>query len=382
MNNFDYQIIKAMLLDRQVYEDHSEALSFKEVYLHNIFEQIKLYYLHNSTIDSITIKDITNVIQQLYKDNIYILILEDINSTEINKEYIEHLTLILHNRHTIYTLKETVIKLIEEQSFDNIEPLQEILSEPISSSDSDISTLSLQEITSFKDGLSWPWEVMNKSLGRIPESTHGILAARVEVGKTAFIVNCILHFLSQGATVLHVNNEDPIAKLLERYYMIYWGVDGDTIKSKLEKCSEEFSRIFKNQLFILDSSGLYTQALGKKIALLSPDFVVVDQLDDMTKDKDPKSLEILYSATRNLAKKHNTRILSVTQASAGDSTHLDMNDLYGSKVGKPASADYIITLGKNAYGYQRYIFLPKNKLTGKHDKFELLFDPVTMRMVE
>ena len=79
-------------------------------------------------------------------------------------------------------------------------------------------------------------------------------------------------------------------------------------------------------------------------------------------------------------------MIAVTQAdaSADGRTSLRFTQMSGSKIGKPAEADYIIGLGKEATdngqdNYLRYLTVSKNKIGGRHGRAIVKIQPEVSR---
>lgn len=379
-NLFDCQLLKSLVTSKEIFNKYGDTLSFKDIHLSNIHEQIKLYYLHHD-VEEIELEELDTICNQIYKDTLYTKLLGEIYATEINERYVSTLVTSLLNRYIIHSIHEITNEKLATQSFETIEDIIELTNRQEEDSEVEISSLSLKEILSEKEGYSWPWEKFNQYLGPLPSATHGLVFGRVEIGKTALITNISLGLLQQNATIVHFNNEDPIGKLMERYYMINFGVSKEVIFKNLEKASDSFEEKYGENLFIYDTAGLSLTKIQQLVHKHKADVVLIDQLDPMSNEIDPSSLENLYKGIRNIAKSEETRIISVTQASHGENDWLGMGDVHNSKVGKQAALDYMIGMGGNPYvPLRRYMTLPKNKLTGRHESFILEFEPETMRI--
>jgi hypothetical protein len=83
----------------------------------------------------------------------------------------------------------------------------------------------------------------------------------------------------------------------------------------------------------------------------------------------------VYRRGREIAKKNNCSVIAVTQAdaSADGRTSLRFTQMSGSKISKPAEADYVIGLGKETTdngsdNFLRYLTVSKNKVGGRHGR--------------
>jgi hypothetical protein len=79
-------------------------------------------------------------------------------------------------------------------------------------------------------------------------------------------------------------------------------------------------------------------------------------------------------------------VIAVTQAdaSADGRTSLRFTQMSGSKIGKPAEADYVLGLGKESTengsdNFLRYLTVSKNKIGGKHGRCIITIQPEVSR---
>lgn len=104
--------------------------------------------------------------------------------------------------------------------------------------------------------------------------------------------------------------------------------------------------------------------------------MILDQIRNMRLKSDSRTSELEAAGieARSIAKDFNVLVVSITQAgdSATNKVYLEMSDVDSSKTGIPASADLMIGLGSDEamkLNGLMGISLPKNKLSGLHDKF-------------
>ena len=119
---FDCQLLKSLVTTKEVFDKYNDTLSFKDRYLSNIHEQIKLYYLHHD-VEEIEFKELDTICNQIYKDNFYTKILEEIYAAEINERYIAHLSDSLLNRYIIHNIHQITSEKLASQSFESIEDI-------------------------------------------------------------------------------------------------------------------------------------------------------------------------------------------------------------------------------------------------------------------
>ena len=98
----------------------------------------------------------------------------------------------------------------------------------------------------------------------------------------------------------------------------------------------------------------------------------------------------MYRSLRELAKRHQCAVLTVSQASneARGRTKLSGFDMEGSRIGKMAETDLVIGVGKHETtddaepDNARYLTISKNKLSGWHGTVICQIEPEVSRYVE
>lgn len=154
----------------------------------------------------------------------------------------------------------------------------------------------------------------------------------------------------------------------------------------------------------------YDSSLGTKIRYLEdadnigkieraitnypPGLVIIDQLYKVRAPRDSKGeieaekFRQLCEWARGIGKHHNCPVIVTNQldGSAEGQRFPDMGCLYGSKTGAQGEADAIIMIGRDTSGGSdpdmRYIYTPKNKLTGKVMSCALRLDKERARYCE
>jgi len=128
---------------------------------------------------------------------------------------------------------------------------------------------------------------------------------------------------------------------------------------------------------------------------VAPDVVILDQGDKVhiggSYSASHERLRELFKNLRELAKRRNCAIITISQASAEAKgrTRLSPFDMEGSKIGKAAETDLIIGIGKHEAGdiddseidNSRYLTVSKNKLSGWHGTIICNIEPEVSRYV-
>jgi archaellum biogenesis ATPase FlaH len=220
----------------------------------------------------------------------------------------------------------------------------------------------------------WPKQLNSRLDGGALRGHHVLVFARPETGKTLFAINLCAGFLHQRMRVLYVGNEEPVADIRDR-------VRGRLLKtSKAEIRRDRLAsaaRLNKADLGTLRITEGTTFASVRDILTTQPaDVVIFDQIRNMRLKSESRTSELEAAGieARSIAKEFNALVVSITQAgdSATNKVYLEMSDVDSSKTGIPASADLMIGVGADEAMKLNGLLglsLPKNKLSGNHDKF-------------
>lgn len=217
--------------------------------------------------------------------------------------------------------------------------------------------------------------------GGMIRGQHIILAAMPEVGKSLFAINMAAGFIRQGYKVLYIGNEDPLPELIMRLLCNLSGVLQENLfdnKEHVMTKAREYG--YDNITF----KGLDPGDIGTIDRLMNGkeyDVLIIDQLRNITAktENNTQRLEAVAVGARNLARRHNVLVVSVTQAaeSARDNLILNSGDIDGSNIGMPGACDVMVMVGVNDDFYQRdlrKLTLTKNKRGGIHDSFTVSID--------
>lgn len=240
-------------------------------------------------------------------------------------------------------------------------------------------------------GIKWRINSLNEHLGEIRPKTLGHVFARVDTGKTSFIISEESYWVQQipdGEYIIHMNNEEDGEKLKLRFYQSLLNCDEETLIKYPEQCEKEFERLGGKKLKLYDNAIISIEKIEKILKKYKCRILVIDQADKihfigMNKLGDVARLQMVYAKLRELSKKYDCHILTVGQASvtAENKKWLMISDMDSSKTLKPGEFDYVIGIGalmgdaSNLPTEVRYLHLAKNKLgTGQHAQMEVLFD--------
>lgn len=223
----------------------------------------------------------------------------------------------------------------------------------------------------------WPKQLNDRLDGGALRGHHVLLFARPETGKTLMAINLCAGFLHQKLNVLYVANEEPVADIRDRIRGRLLKSSKGLVRSLRQESARRLSEMELGTLRITEGTSFQgVRTLLGNAGAAKIDVVVLDQVRNMRLKSDSRTAELEAAGieARAIAKDFNVLVVSVTQAgdSATNKVYLEMSDVDSSKTGIPASADLMIGLGSNegmrANG-QIGISLPKNKLSGLHDRF-------------
>ena len=244
------------------------------------------------------------------------------------------------------------------------------------------------------------WKFNIETLARhvygIGPAEFGIVFARPETGKSAFLISMIAGpggFCQQGAKVLYLGNEERTTRTKLRAIQACSGMTREEITNNPDLAMSKYQAI-KDRLIMKDVQEWDLDTINAYCEKIKPDAVFIDQADKITisglYNSSHERLRELYRSLRELAKRHDCALIGVSQASAEaeGKTRVDFSMLEGSKTGKAAEADLIIGIGKASSGddnepdNRRFINVSKNKLSGFHGYVIAMIEPEVSRYVE
>ena len=220
----------------------------------------------------------------------------------------------------------------------------------------------------------WPKALNDRLDGGALRGHHVLVFARPETGKTAFSINLVAGFLKQGLDVLYLANEEPVADIRDRIRGRLLKLSKSQVRADRLGSAERLRQAQSGSIGIAEGTTFH----GLRVALerRKADVVIIDQIRNMRLKSDSRTSELEAAGieARSIAKEFNCLVISVTQAgdSATNKVYLEMSDVDSSKTGIPASADLMVGIGADEsmkVNGLLGISLPKNKLSGLHDKW-------------
>lgn len=240
-------------------------------------------------------------------------------------------------------------------------------------------------------------ETLSRQVYGIGPSEFGIVFARPETGKSAFVISLTAGpngFCQQGAKVLYLGNEEKTTRTKLRAIQACSGMNRKQIADNPDLAMSFYASI-KDRLIMKDVQEWDIERISGYCSRIKPDVLIIDQADKVTisgsYNASHERIKELYRSLRELAKRHATALLVVSQASADaeNRTRIDFSMLEGSKTGKAAEADLIIGIGRHAGSSDddapdptRFLNISKNKLSGYHGCILCNIQPEVSRYVE
>ena len=239
-------------------------------------------------------------------------------------------------------------------------------------------------------------ETLARNVYGIGPSEFGIVFARPETGKSAFVISLCAGpggFCQQGAKVLYLGNEEKTTRTKLRAIQACSGMTREQIADNPDLAMSKYLSI-KDRLIMKDVQEWDIDTISAYCEKIKPDVLIIDQSDKVSiagnYNASHERIRELYRSLRELAKRHDCALLGVSQASAeaDGKTRIDFSMLEGSKTGKAAEADLILGIAKYSTSeddnpdHTRFINVSKNKLSGYHGCVICQIEPEISRYVE
>jgi archaellum biogenesis ATPase FlaH len=406
----ELQILRG-LLSREFYIDNKSSLSPKlfeeelkevfqsiseghEKYEHDLkINDVQAIWLKNNPVATRSEKDIiSDLLQGIER--------EEPLSNGIASDYLKE----LWKRHVGHKIANMGIELTEgvPDAMSRLTSLLENVREGVMPSDfGDATTKDIEELLRMtSDDARWKFNIntLARHVYGIGPAEFGTIFALPETGKSAFAISIVCGpggFCEQGAKVLYLGNEEETKRTMLRAMQAWSGMTREEIVTDPRSATNRFTAI-QDRLEMKDIQEWDLQKIESYIEHMNADVVVIDQGDKVhingTFSASHERLRELYRSLRELAKRQQCAVITVSQASneARGRTRLSGFDMEGSKIGKMAELDLCIGIGKHEAGdvddtdpdNTRYLTVSKNKLSGWHGTVICNLQPAISRYVE
>jgi archaellum biogenesis ATPase FlaH len=406
----ELQILRG-LLSREFYIENKSSLSPKlfeeelkevfqsiseghEKYEHDLkINDVQAIWLKNNPVATRSEKDIiSDLLQGIER--------EEPLSNGVASDYLKE----LWKRHVGHKIANMGIELTEgvPDAMSRLTSLLENVREGVMPSDfGDATTKDIEELLRMtSDDARWKFNIntLARHVYGIGPAEFGTIFALPETGKSAFAISIVCGpggFCEQGAKVLYLGNEEETKRTMLRAMQAWSGMTREEIVTDPRSATNRFTAI-QDRLEMKDIQEWDLQKIESYIEHMNADVVVIDQGDKVhingTFSASHERLRELYRSLRELAKRQQCAVITVSQASneARGRTRLSGFDMEGSKIGKMAELDLCIGIGKHEAGdvddtdpdNTRYLTVSKNKLSGWHGTVICNLQPAISRYVE
>lgn len=233
-------------------------------------------------------------------------------------------------------------------------------------------------------------KVLNDHLdGGIRGGHHILIFAPTEMAKSLLALNMCRGFLWQNLVTGYVGNEDPASDMQMRMMSNLTGFNKYEILADPKRADGVLARRNWDKFIFANLAPGTFPRISRLVEKYGVQVLILDQLRniDVSSENRTQALERAATEARNLAKRYNIPVISVTQAadSASGKTVLGRGDVDSSNVGIPGQCDVMIGIGATGEMEERnmrVLSFPKNKLSGKHSQIQITIDPILSRVVE
>ena len=260
-------------------------------------------------------------------------------------------------------------------------------------------------------GFHWPLDALNQSMRPARPGDFGIMAARVDQGKSSFIAHALSHFAPQvdklfpgeDRSIIVLNNEGLGSRLNQRLTQATLNMNMDEMVEARQENRNLWNEVLdawggRRVVTVYDVHDRPMSYLENIIRRTNPAVIVVDMLDNVPFDgtvgnggqRTDQILEAAYQRARIWAVKYKALVLAASQLSAEAAGNLypGLHMLSNSRTGKAGAADFVLMLGHSddeMLKNSRWFSLPKNKLARskgpKDPRIEVLFDGPRSRFI-
>jgi hypothetical protein len=227
-------------------------------------------------------------------------------------------------------------------------------------------------------GYSWKLKELNVSLGPLRRKNSVMVAGYVDTGKTTFATSELAHIIPQMVgddQALYFCNEEGGEQVKIRCIQALLGLTSTEIrddKDMVVRMWKEWQEANPAKFMFYYNTAMTTRFVEQTLKQHKPGLIVFDQLWNIQGFSDSGTNTELYT---NLAKwvrriARQAPVISIHQAdgTCNGVKFIEMDALYGSKVGMQGAVDALITIGRplgdQSAAEERGLYFPKNKLPG------------------
>lgn len=289
-------------------------------------------------------------------------------------------TLVSGDQTKVRAALEEYDKVDKATTLEETQPDIEIINGDFASVEQEFSTEGLIKVL--------PTALNDRLDGGVHGGTHILVFGRPESGKSLFSINMACGFLKQGLPGIYFINEDRTRNVASRFMQNLTQSDKHQVRRDFHAIRSQAIDAGMDKLTVVGLSPGTLKQIEDAIKKYQPKWIVLDQIRNILVRAESRvnQLEAAATGMRNLIKRYDLVGISVTQAgdSATNKEYLEMGDVDFSNTGIPAQADLMIGVGVTTtfeVDNLRGISLPKNKISGLHDKFCVQVMPITSKVI-
>lgn len=248
------------------------------------------------------------------------------------------------------------------------------------------------------EGLNWRLPELNISVGPARVGNNIMIAAAPDTGKTTLALSEMSYMLPQlpeDKECIYFCNEESGKQNKVRCIQALVGATNSEILTNPAEVAAKYNQ------YVVDNgekfkfywnTNMSTRFIEETIRQHNPGLIFIDQLWNVEGFGDAGTSTEMYTAlarwVRRIAAVAPTISLHQADGTAYGEKWLEMNQLYGSKIGMQGAMDAIITVGRpfgsNVEDTERGLYVPKNKLPGgpppydatqKYQRWTVFIDP-------
>jgi replicative DNA helicase len=380
--------------------------------IEKIYNALEEYYDKYPDIEDINIEEFNIFFSllnpSLNKNKTYENIFNNIDKLNIKNTILNNILINIIEKYYSASIIETLSPVLEDEEFDILDSeVPDILDNYFSVIEKLKSGGNLSEFISaeldelleqevFADGLRWRLNGLNSTIGELRGGSLGHVFARVDVGKTSFLISEAANFAAQlkdDEIIAWFGNEEKGSRIQLRLYSSVLGTPKELLVRNIAESREAFRRNNGRLIKIYDDASITVKDMEKILKKYNVRLAIVDQGDKVRffGDKnlaEHERLKKLYGKFRELAKMYGCDIITAGQANAEaeGKKFMRLTNMDNSKTGKPGELDFAIGIGAllgDVANTTRFISVCKNKLhNGSKGKFDVHFDALIARYTD
>lgn len=395
-------VLSTILHSRSKYNVLTEYINTKDYTkeFNIIYKYIQEYYNTDTEVQSVDTEallyNIKNTVSSDKQYNhLHDIITTAFNDTSVSADNIQRIILQVKRHELGIRLATTLVsgdaakarpvleeydKVDKASTLAEVQPDVEIIDGDFSDVEKEYSTEGLIKVL--------PTALNDRLDGGVLGGTHILVFGRPESGKSMFSINMGCGFLKQGLPGIYFINEDRTRNVASRFMQNLTQSDKTQVRHNFHQVRQQAIASGMDKLTVIGLSPGTLKQIEDAIKKYEPKWIVLDQIRNILVKAESRvnQLEAAATGMRNLIKRYDLVGISVTQAgdSATNKEFLEMGDVDFSNTGIPAQADLMIGIGvTDAFERDslRGVSLPKNKISGLHDKFCVRVMPITSKVL-